>query len=244
MSSTLSILVSLPNDAPLTSLFTKVESDFSQKHAGQAIKCKTLLIEDCFEIVDVAQSQVQAYLTDMMHVTILATAATASAKSSEQKKEKKQIVEAPAQVEKPKESPKKKEKAAPKKKVEVETRALKKHKLSSSVSMSSDQASQEECATSVKVDKKTSKQASISSVESDLSVKKAETPIKRQKISADETGSDKSKAKTLVQVVTPLKKPSADDTAVVIEDSAAKGESKNQRRKRQRKEQNKLSNQQ
>ena len=30
-------------------------------------------MQDGFEIVDVAKSQIQAYLTDMMHITVLAT---------------------------------------------------------------------------------------------------------------------------------------------------------------------------
>lgn len=52
------------------------------------------------------------------------------------------------------------------------------------------------------------------------------------KKSSDETGESK-------LPVTPIKKVSADDTAIVAE-SPEKGESKNQRRKRERKEQNKL----
>ena len=74
-STVMNLLVSLPGDELITALFAKVESDYSQKQPGNFISCHQVLIQDCCEIVDVSQSQVQAYLTDMMHVTILATVA-------------------------------------------------------------------------------------------------------------------------------------------------------------------------
>lgn len=196
--------------------------------------------------MDVAQSQVQAYLTDMMHVTILATKTAhataapvvAKAPPSEQKKAKVQLEkQAPTKPKEESQPKKQKEKQTPKKKapVEVETRTLEKHDLDSSVSLSSQQEEEKEIVkTPDASSKKRSSVASVSSLESEISKEKpkaAETN-KRQKKSSDETGAENCKAsKTptkvdLSKVVTPAKKASADDTGVVHEDSA-KGESKN-----------------
>jgi len=48
-----------------------VEGDYRRK-TQRGIKCKQLLVQDCFEIVDVYKSHVQHYLTDLMQVTVLA----------------------------------------------------------------------------------------------------------------------------------------------------------------------------
>jgi len=61
----------LAPDARISSLLRKVEGDYRRK-TQQMIKCKQLLVQDSFEIVDVHKSQVQHYLTDLMHVTVLA----------------------------------------------------------------------------------------------------------------------------------------------------------------------------
>ena len=71
--SVMNLLVSLSYDSKVSALLRKVESDYRRKVQGQSsIKCHQVLVQDCFEIVDVNKSQVQAYLTDMMHVTVLA----------------------------------------------------------------------------------------------------------------------------------------------------------------------------
>ena len=67
----INLLVSLAMDARISALLRKVEGDYRRK-TQQAIKCKQLLVQDCFEIVDVYKSQVQHYLTDLMPVTVLA----------------------------------------------------------------------------------------------------------------------------------------------------------------------------
>ena len=67
----INLLVSLACEARISALLRKVEGDYRRK-TQQAIKCKQLLVQDCFEIVDVYKSQVQHYLTDLMHVTVLA----------------------------------------------------------------------------------------------------------------------------------------------------------------------------
>ena len=52
----------------------KVQTDYRRKTEGtKAIKCQQLFVNESFEIVDVTKSQIQAYFTDMMHVTVLAT---------------------------------------------------------------------------------------------------------------------------------------------------------------------------
>ena len=45
------------------------------------IKCRQILIDDCFEIVDIVHSPIGAYLTDMMHVTVLAVPFVAQVKA-------------------------------------------------------------------------------------------------------------------------------------------------------------------
>ena len=67
----INLLVSLASEARISALLRKVEGDYRRK-TQQMIKCKQLLVQDCFEIVDVYKSQVQHYLTDMMQVTVLA----------------------------------------------------------------------------------------------------------------------------------------------------------------------------
>lgn len=74
-------MVSLAPDARISSLLRKVEGDYRRK-TQQAIKCKQLLVQDSFEIVDVYKSQVQHYLTDLMHVTVLAVKNTIAEKKA------------------------------------------------------------------------------------------------------------------------------------------------------------------
>ena len=83
------LLVSMPYESKIAALLKKIESDCRRK-SQQVIKCQQILVQDCFEIVDLAKSQIQAYLTDQMHVTVLAII------SEELKPAVKQIVETKA----------------------------------------------------------------------------------------------------------------------------------------------------
>ena len=74
-------------------------------------------------------------------------------------------------------------------------------------------------ATTVPAPAKDEKKSRRPSSVSESSIKKAKTDLKRVKKSSEETGESK-------LPVTPVKKVSADDTAIVA-DSPSKGESKN-----------------
>ena len=55
----MNLLVSLSYDSKVSALLRKVESDYRRKVQGQSsIKCQQVLVQDCFEIVDVNKSQV------------------------------------------------------------------------------------------------------------------------------------------------------------------------------------------
>ena len=242
-SSTLNLLVSLPNDASISALLAKVEADFSRKQPGSFIKGRQLLVEDFFEIVDVAHSQVQAYLTDMMHVTVLATVASQSDQQQHQN----------AAV------PKKEKKEKKEKKVVVpEKKTFIKRQLSSSISLSSEKEDNDDAVVEAVKSNSSSKVVKSASA-SELSVAKVSaedcTPAKRAKKSADDTGTvSKPVATVETAKQTPAKQPAKKEevkkelpvpkqsSADEANETQDKKESKNQRRKRERKENNKLTN--
>ena len=81
---TMKLLISVPQGEMVKSLFAKVQHDYGKKMGQKEppkIKCRQILIDDCFEIVDIVHSPIGAYLTDMMHVTVLAVPFVAQVKA-------------------------------------------------------------------------------------------------------------------------------------------------------------------
>jgi len=55
--STFNLLVSLPYDSQMSAIMKKVSTDYRRK-SKSGIRCQSLLVQDSFEIVELAKSQI------------------------------------------------------------------------------------------------------------------------------------------------------------------------------------------